>query len=1094
MELNYLNLKADVNHTHTEYAVANHTHPEYENGGSGGGHGDNCVSKNQYESDKVIINELIASKASIGDLRATNTEINNLKTENAVISSLVASKADIVELNAQMAQIENLKVTKAEIKDLEAVIVKTDTLDANYGKINNLLAGNLTAGNIQAGSITSNELATGTITAGSGVIADGAIGNAQISSLDAGKISSGKIDTNKVEVTGADGHLRIKGNRLQVFQGTGNQAWERVSLGDVNGDGTAYGFRVRSADGKTVLLDENGVKAEGITNGIITNDKISDNADIDGAKLNINSVVTRINDDSSETIKGVKINVDGTNLETKLSDMTIVDNEHFEKIKENSSKITANENSIKLKVDSQTYENDKTELTSKMNKNTSEINLLKDEISLKVEQSDIDKVVDEVTDEIDEKVNSAKSEIKLTTDSITQQVSNLSTTVSSKADKSSVTTVSNKVSSLETNLSSISGKVSNLETTTDININDITGLKNEVKTVKSDLATLDVSLDGITQRVSSTEDKTNTLTTNVNNAQSTADSKAKIFTSTPVPPYKLGDLWVQGSTGEIMRCKTARSSGSYLSTDWEKASKYTDDTKANAVDNKVGTLQSTVDTTNSKVASLETNLSGITSRVSNVETKTTTLEGKVTSQENRLSTAESKITKDAIINTVSDTFTTKTELDNLQSDITDSIASSEANISNNIATSINNAKNDLRGEIAENYVTGTDYQQFVIKTESAIEQTNSDVNIKFENTSSVIQSVGNKLNSFQNTVETNIRFNEEGIDIGKSNSPFAVNISNEKMSFTEDSKEVAYISNKEMKITDAIIKNSLTLGGFKFVPRTTGNVSLVWDDGGNIIDSASTYCNVSNTTYPTHWANFGTLPTVGEIYTLELCGARRNSAHVWGIYNSGGMEHVNGIDDTFLEDGVWIKSFVWKNDLGTSNDQMQIYPMPHATDGLHSSISYVKMVRGDDYWKSRSNLLSYNNVYTNGKKYGFTSAQYDHYVNTEVYGYFEAGVTYKFTAETDGTWWQNGDEEYGDNVQAWLVNRRGNWESGTLEYILMETNRNGEAIFTPTTSGRFWLRLDINEIGREYFFWNFKVVKATSNDVKTVTVKKEGEE
>lgn len=61
-----------------------------------------------------------------------------------------------------------------------------------------------------------------------------------------------------------------------------------------------------------------------------------------------------------------------------------------------------------------------------------------------------------------------------------------------------------------------------------------------------------------------------------NEALALAKDKNRIFTTTPYPPYEVGDLWVQGSTGEIMRCKTARASGSYTSSDWEKASKYTD--------------------------------------------------------------------------------------------------------------------------------------------------------------------------------------------------------------------------------------------------------------------------------------------------------------------------------------------------------------------------------------------------------------------------------------------------------------------------------------------------------------------------------------
>lgn len=67
-------------------------------------------------------------------------------------------------------------------------------------------------------------------------------------------------------------------------------------------------------------------------------------------------------------------------------------------------------------------------------------------------------------------------------------------------------------------------------------------------------------------------------------AQDTADSKRRVFTSTPTPPYDVGDLWAQGGSGDIMRCIVARSSGSYVSTDWDKASKYTDDTAVDDLD------------------------------------------------------------------------------------------------------------------------------------------------------------------------------------------------------------------------------------------------------------------------------------------------------------------------------------------------------------------------------------------------------------------------------------------------------------------------------------------------------------------------------
>ena len=60
-----------------------------------------------------------------------------------------------------------------------------------------------------------------------------------------------------------------------------------------------------------------------------------------------------------------------------------------------------------------------------------------------------------------------------------------------------------------------------------------------------------------------------------NSALALAGTKRRIFTATPYPPYDVGDLWVNGI--DIMYCVVARATGSYVSTDWDKASNYTDD-------------------------------------------------------------------------------------------------------------------------------------------------------------------------------------------------------------------------------------------------------------------------------------------------------------------------------------------------------------------------------------------------------------------------------------------------------------------------------------------------------------------------------------
>lgn len=302
-----------------------------------------------------------------------------------------------------------------------------------------------------------------------------------------------------------------------------------------------------------------------------------------------------------------------------------------------------------------------------------------------------------------------------------------------------VTTTSNKVATIETNLSSITQRVSSTESTVsthttqlgtvDSRINtaknaaisaaatDATSKANNAqskaladaksytngqittvnKTITDKVAEIKTTTDSITQRISSTESTTSTLTTKVNTAQSTADSKAKVFTSTPTVPYKVGDLWTGGPSGDVMRCKVARTSGNYTASDWEKASKYTDDTKANAAQSTANTANATanankteITSTKNKVSTIETNLNSITSKVSSAEKNITTINGNITSLQNRMSSAEQKITSSAIISTVQSTINTaKNEAINSANSSTDNKLKSYATTSSLTQTANN---------------------------------------------------------------------------------------------------------------------------------------------------------------------------------------------------------------------------------------------------------------------------------------------------------------------------------------------------------------------------------------------------------------------
>ena len=85
----------------------------------------------------------------------------------------------------------------------------------------------------------------------------------------------------------------------------------------------------------------------------------------------------------------------------------------------------------------------------------------------------------------------------------------------------------------------------------------------------------------------------------------------------------------------------------------------------------------------------------------------------------------------------------------------------------------------------------------------------------------------------QALLEEYIRFRGALIELGKVGNAFTAELSNEQLAFKENGQTIAYISNQSLVITNAEIRNKLSLGNedrgwFDFIPRTSGNLSIVW--------------------------------------------------------------------------------------------------------------------------------------------------------------------------------------------------------------------------------------------------------------------------
>ena len=131
-----------------------------------------------------------------------------------------------------------------------------------------------------------------------------------------------------------------------------------------------------------------------------------------------------------------------------------------------------------------------------------------------------------------------------------------------------------------------------------------------------------------------------------NAAQDTADSKRRVFVTEPVPPYDVGDVWIKDDQ-DLYRCRASRNAGSYSSSDWIIATKYTDDTYALSVKAVLDDFKTEVQTNYVTSTTLETTESSINANVTSKLDKYATTDdvtSQISSVTSRLTSSEAKIT------------------------------------------------------------------------------------------------------------------------------------------------------------------------------------------------------------------------------------------------------------------------------------------------------------------------------------------------------------------------------------------------------------------------------------------------------------------
>ena len=165
--------------------------------------------------------------------------------------------------------------------------------------------------------------------------------------------------------------------------------------------------------------------------------------------------------------------------------------------------------------------------------------------------------------------------------------------------------------------------------------------------------------------------------------------------------------------------------------------------------------------------------------------------------------------------------------------VDDSMIKIETMLNDNIDNSIVQAQESILSNVANKYADNITITELQSNVSSQLTQTNANIDLKFNTVNDYTIKVDGQLQQYKKEVETNIRFNENGMQLGKLDSPFMASLDNTKLAFLENNKEVAYISNNKMHITQVEISTNLKIGDekkgfFTWQQGANGNLSLKW--------------------------------------------------------------------------------------------------------------------------------------------------------------------------------------------------------------------------------------------------------------------------
>ena len=159
----------------------------------------------------------------------------------------------------------------------------------------------------------------------------------------------------------------------------------------------------------------------------------------------------------------------------------------------------------------------------------------------------------------------------------------------------------------------------------------------------------------------------------------------------------------------------------------------------------------------------------------------------------------------------------------------DDIAALQENV-RECYSEISKSSDQIRLAVREDYISRSEMATIQQDFQSTITQNSSEIRMDF---STITDELKDNIATNQELLEEYIRFKGALIELGKVGNAFTAELSNNELAFKENGQKIAYISNNSLVITNAEIRNKLSLGNetrgwFDFIPRSNGNLSIKW--------------------------------------------------------------------------------------------------------------------------------------------------------------------------------------------------------------------------------------------------------------------------